>query len=107
MMNGTRSISSRMTTSARINWTAFYQKYKDQFVDDYAVTDPNEDIAETWAFFVLSPKPQGDTIADQKIVVFRSISGTRPIAWTDPAKLVQGAAVMPDLAPSSYLNPIG
>ena len=47
---------------------AFYQKYKDQFVDDYAVTDPNEDIAETWAFFLLSPKPHGDTIADQKLL---------------------------------------
>jgi len=34
---------------------AFYKKYKDQFVDDYAVTDPNEDFAETWAFFLLSP----------------------------------------------------
>jgi hypothetical protein len=49
---------------------AFYQKYKDQFVDDYAVTDPNEDIAETWAFFLLSPKPQGHTIAEQKILFF-------------------------------------
>lgn len=49
---------------------AFYKKYKDRYVDDYAVTDPNEDIAETWAFFVLSPKPQGDTIADQKLLFF-------------------------------------
>ena len=49
---------------------AFYQKYKDQFVDDYAVTDANEDIAETWAFFVLSPKPQGATISDQKLMFF-------------------------------------
>jgi hypothetical protein len=48
----------------------FYQKYKDQFVDDYAVTDPNEDIAETWAFYVLSPKPQNDTIADEKLSFF-------------------------------------
>lgn len=48
----------------------FYQKYKDRFVDDYAVTDANEDIAETWAFFVLGPKPQGDTVADQKILFF-------------------------------------
>jgi hypothetical protein len=49
---------------------AFYKKYKDQFVDDYAVTDPNEDIAETWAFFLLSPKPKGHTIADQKLQFF-------------------------------------
>jgi hypothetical protein len=39
-------------------------------VDDYAVTDPSEDIAETWAFFVLSPKPQGGTVSDQKLLFF-------------------------------------
>ncbi len=49
---------------------AFYKKYKDQFVDDYAVTDPNEDIAETWAFFLLSPRPPGNSIAEQKILFF-------------------------------------
>jgi hypothetical protein len=49
---------------------AFYQKYKDQFVDDYAVTDPNEDIAESWAYFVLSPKPQENTVADKKLLFF-------------------------------------
>ncbi len=49
---------------------AFYRKYKDQFVDDYAVTNPSEDIAETWAFFVLNPKPDGNSIADQKISFF-------------------------------------
>ena len=39
-------------------------------MDDYAVTDISEDIAETWAFFVLSPRPQGDTMADQKLLFF-------------------------------------
>lgn len=48
----------------------FYQKYKDRFVDDYAVTDPSEDIAETWVYFVLRPTPQGGTIADQKLLFF-------------------------------------
>jgi hypothetical protein len=48
----------------------FYSKYQDQFVTSYAVTTPEEDIAESWAFFVLSPKPQGDSIADQKILFF-------------------------------------
>jgi hypothetical protein len=49
---------------------AFYSKYRDQFVDDYAVTNTNEDIAETWAYFVLSPKPDGHTIAEQKLQFF-------------------------------------
>ncbi len=48
----------------------FYNKYQDQFVDNYAVTDPSEDIAETWAFYILSPRPEGNSIADQKIKFF-------------------------------------
>ncbi len=49
---------------------AFYHKYQDQFVDWYAVTSPVEDIAESWAFFVLSPRPTGDSIQDQKLQFF-------------------------------------
>jgi len=48
----------------------FYIKYQDQFVNDYAATNPEEDIAEAWSFFVLGPKPNGDTIADEKILFF-------------------------------------
>jgi hypothetical protein len=29
-----------------------------------------EDIAESWAFFVLSPKPELKSIADEKILFF-------------------------------------
>lgn len=49
---------------------SFYRKYRDQFVDDYAVTNPSEDIAETWAYYILIPKPKGNSIADQKINFF-------------------------------------
>lgn len=48
----------------------FYAKYQDQFVTDYAPTNPEEDIAESWAFFVLGPKPEGSTIAEEKILFF-------------------------------------
>lgn len=48
----------------------FYNKYQDQFVTDYAATNPEEDMAEAWAFFVLGPRPAGDTIAEQKILFF-------------------------------------
>ena len=48
----------------------FYDKYSDQFVTDYAPTGPEEDIAESWMYFVFSPKPAGDTIAEQKILFF-------------------------------------
>jgi len=48
----------------------FYQKYQDQFVTDYAPTSPEEDIAESWSYFVLRPKPTAGTIADQKVLFF-------------------------------------
>ena len=49
---------------------AFYQAHQDQFVDDYAATNTSEDMAETFAFYVLSPKPTGNSIRDQKILFF-------------------------------------
>jgi len=48
----------------------FYEIYKDQFVSEYASTSPIEDIAESWAFFVLSPKPELNSIANEKILFF-------------------------------------
>lgn len=47
---------------------AFYEKYADQFVSDYAATNPGEDIAETYRVFVMEDKPTGKTIRDQKIL---------------------------------------
>jgi hypothetical protein len=48
----------------------FYYNYKDRFVTDYAATNPEEDIAEAFTFFVLASRPDGDTIAEQKILFF-------------------------------------
>jgi hypothetical protein len=48
----------------------FYAQYEDRFVSEYATTNPGEDIAESWAYFVLAPKPSGTTIADQKVLFF-------------------------------------
>ncbi len=48
----------------------FYQSHKDQFVSDYAPTDPSEDFAETFNYFVLYPKPKGVTIAETKVLFF-------------------------------------
>lgn len=47
---------------------AFYNTYQDEFITEYAATSPEEDLAETWSFFILSPKPHGATIAEQKIL---------------------------------------
>jgi hypothetical protein len=48
----------------------FYNQYEDRFVTSYAATNPEEDIAESFAFFVFSPKPAGDTILEEKILFF-------------------------------------
>jgi len=48
----------------------FYEAHQAEFLTRYAVTAPTEDIAEAWSLFVLSPKPDGDTIAEQKILFF-------------------------------------
>ncbi len=48
----------------------FYATYQDRFVTDYAATNPEEDIAEAFTFFVLSEPPGGQTIAEEKILFF-------------------------------------
>ena len=48
----------------------FYYKYEDRFVTSYAATSPEEDIAEAFAFFVFSPEPVGEPIAEQKVLFF-------------------------------------
>jgi len=48
----------------------FYYKNEDRFVTDYAATNPEEDMAEAFTFFVLSPPPAGDNIAEEKILFF-------------------------------------
>lgn len=48
----------------------FYYRYEDQFLTDYSVTHPAEDIAEAFGFFVFAEQPAGDTIAEKKILFF-------------------------------------
>ena len=48
----------------------FYKTYADQFLTEYAATSPDEDIAESWSFFVLAPKPEPTSIANEKILFF-------------------------------------
>lgn len=48
----------------------FYYQYEDQFLTDYSVTHPAEDIAEAFGFFVFAEKPDGDTVAEEKILFF-------------------------------------
>ncbi len=49
---------------------SFYDAYKTDFVTEYAASSPGEDIAESWAFFVLRAKPNGNNVSDQKMQFF-------------------------------------
>lgn len=52
----------------------FYDKYKNRFVSDYAATNPEEDIAESFKEFIVSDKPKGNSIAKKKILFFYDFS---------------------------------
>ena len=48
----------------------FYLSHRDNFVTDYAAESPEENIAEAWTFFVLSDKPDTNTVKNQKVIFF-------------------------------------
>lgn len=48
----------------------FFETYRDQFFTQYAVTNPGEDIAESFTAFVLLDRTGATTIAEQKINFF-------------------------------------
>jgi|GEM_PF-1188277 len=45
----------------------FYDQHPDQFVSDYAATNPEEDFAETFRIFVYAQDAQGDDLKDMKV----------------------------------------
>lgn len=47
-----------------------YEKFKDEFCTEYASTAIEEDMAESFMYFVINPKPEGKSISDQKILFF-------------------------------------
>lgn len=48
----------------------FYKKYKNQFVSDYAATNIEEDIAESFRAYVFDIKIKKDSIASNKVMFF-------------------------------------
>ena len=44
----------------------FFLRHEDDFVTDYASTSPSEDIAESFAYFVLYDKAEGNGLQAQK-----------------------------------------
>ena len=48
----------------------FFLRHENSFVTDYAATTPSEDIAESFAYFVINETPMGNEIWEQKIRFF-------------------------------------
>ncbi len=48
----------------------YYEKNNQRFVSDYATLNVDEDMAETFVYFVQEDKPTDNTIRDQKILAF-------------------------------------
>ncbi|MBY0309752.1 hypothetical protein K2Q16_01250 [Patescibacteria group bacterium] len=49
---------------------AYYESNKDRFVSDYATMNVDEDIAESFVSFVVTNRPVGNRLRDQKINFF-------------------------------------
>lgn len=47
-----------------------YEQYPNHFMNDYSAESPEEDIAESWYFFVKNEKPSPKNIANKKILFF-------------------------------------
>jgi len=48
----------------------YYTDHEDEYVTDYATGSTQEDFAETFTFFILSEKPQGNSVLEQKVLFF-------------------------------------
>ena len=48
----------------------FFLRHEDDFVTDYASTDPSEDIAESFTYFVLYDPMEGDAVWERKLNFF-------------------------------------
>lgn len=66
-VNAARQDSNYLSLLSR-----FYRVHLSQFVTPYAATSPEEDMAETWAYFVLDRKPANDSTAHKKVLFFYS-----------------------------------
>jgi hypothetical protein len=71
MYNEWKTITSQTDKAAvKSGLTSFYEAHAQDFVREYAATAPNEDIADSWTYFVMTPRPAGETVAEQKTLFF-------------------------------------
>lgn len=52
----------------------FYQEHESLFLNDYAATNIHEDMAESFSYFVLNPKPEGNSVPEQKVDFYYEFS---------------------------------
>lgn len=50
--------------------SCFFLRHADDFITDYAATDPSEDIAECFTYFVLYGPQEGEAVWEQKLDFF-------------------------------------
>ncbi len=48
----------------------FYLRHEDDFITEYASTDPSEDLCECFTFYVLDDPPEGEAVWEQKLRFF-------------------------------------
>jgi len=71
MRNHNRNTGDITDVNKRFNVNSeFYNEYKSMFVSEYAASSPDEDLVESFTNFVLTDKPDGDTIAEKKVLFF-------------------------------------
>lgn len=58
----------------------FYNRYESQFVSEYAATDPAEDFAESFVWYVYGEMAPRGSVADKKIEFFDRFSFTQALA---------------------------
>lgn len=70
----------------------FYNRHKSDFVSEYASTNPAEDMAESWANFVLRSPAKGTSNADKKNQLFYEYPEL--VAKRDQIRLAIGADLL-------------
>ena len=61
---------SQIDESGEDGLIKFYDNHIDEFVSEYASTNPEEDIAESFMSFIVEDKPVENNIATQKVLFF-------------------------------------
>ena len=90
---------------------AFYDKYNERFVTNYAATNPGEDIAEVFATFVTrNDKPSGATIAEKKLLLMYSrneLNDLRNYIRSGTTNTKNGRYLLPEPGSWKRANTIG